>query len=93
MKAGDYLICKKSYYIYYNEDTIINKINRFFKKPTFKKGEKYLLERILVNDYCPYVISCNLSSKFKIKFEDEFVLKHFYSKVEERKLKLKKISK
>lgn len=92
MKVGDYLICKKSYYLHYEEDNIKNKFYRLFKTPNFKSGKKYLIIDFLVNDDYPYVINCKFyKCEIKIKFDNDFISKYFYSKIEERKLKLKKI--
>lgn len=88
IKEGDYLICKKTYFI--QDETIREKImNRLcFSYPIFKFGKKYKIENILINDDCPYVLKYNF---IKIKFDIDFIQKYFYTKVEERKLKLKKL--
>ena len=94
MKAGDYLICKKTSYIFYDEKLKDRIYNRLFIKPIFKAGKKYEILYILENDTDPYVIECTRNGfKLKIKFDKEFISEHFHSKIEERKLKLKKLSK
>lgn len=47
MNVGDFLICKNTFYDWYNiGDTLKIKLNNFHRTPIFKKGFKYRIDDI-----------------------------------------------
>ena len=103
MKAGDILTCKKTYYSD-SGGTFKSKVNNMiFKKPLFKKGQKYKLINIRETSIqvTGSTYSIQSSPSYNI-FEVEgciyalhidFMKEMFYSLREERKMKLEKIKK
>jgi hypothetical protein len=103
----DYIICKKNYYRYgtraFNSRNIISRI---FTKPIFEKGNCYKYGKYKQVWYPVHLIPFNSASTTttsatssggiiinNMYFDDWFVAEYFYSKVEGRKLKLKKLVK
>lgn len=98
-KEGDFLTCKKTFYV--NDFTLLNKIkNRIFSKPIFKKKSKYKIEKIdecITNDnqhfevYYIKIYFTTLIIDFDVSFPKQFIDKYFYTENDIRKIKLKKL--
>ena len=99
MEKNDFIVCKKNYY---GKDTNIAKI---FKKPIFQEGKKYKILDIQEFGYAataqtymssPGVMNSTILKLFKINnevFTETLLSEYFYSKKEERNVKLQKIKK
>lgn len=100
METGDILLCKQNYYD--------NNKTKLFKKPKFKKGQKYIITNVnIINnsptaltyatitysdyDYKFYTINSGQGKINEVVFSEIVLSDTFYTKREERNLKLKKI--
>ena len=103
MKAGDILTCKKTYYSD-SGGTFKEKVNNMiFKKPIFRKGQKYKLINIHLGSapYTGLTYSIKTPPLYdiyevegcKYALHIDFMKEMFYSLREERKIKLEKIKK
>jgi len=98
MEKNDFIVCKKNYY----DKTNIAKI---FKKTIFQEGKKYKILDIQEIGYAasaqtymssPGVMTSTILKLFKINnevFTETLLSEYFYSKKEERNVKLQKIKK
>lgn len=81
MKKGDFLTCKRNFYADYSGKTFLF-LRNFFKKPIFKKGEKYEIEliedQILFTSALTYSTSSGLTSNLiqGFKFEKLYIFKN-----------------
>lgn len=107
MKVGDHLICKKNYYTY-NEIRIFGYriVNNCFRKPFFKKNEKYRIDDIYTIDTSPFPTGTTMNNysqpapelhnTYRIKnkyYHEGFIPKWFYDIKSIRNEKLNKINK
>lgn len=102
---GDFVVCKKNVYTDIYEDSFQSKMSKLFKKPYFKKGQRYKIDRMTIfywynsgATYINYNLPGNqfLSPTYyigKVILSEIQLDEYFYTKKEERNLKLNKLKK